>query len=208
MKFELFLLILGIGALAIFSQMPMGDWTASTEPNASLPAPEVSANPGSGGGFGQIEGLPILAQFSASDFSIVDGDSIRLKANPAVAGGSQAIDLRLASVDAPELNQTSGQAAKRHLQLLTAGRSATFLQTDTDRYKRPVVFMFVGVPSAGTAGTMDVNAQMVADGYAWHAVSFSSSERLESLQQQAKMRRVGLWAEGNPVPPWEHRKRK
>lgn len=187
-KFELFLLIVGVAALVIYRQMP-----AQNQPSVA-PSPVFQSSQSGG----EIYGFPILDQFSTDVFEVVDGDSIRL----ATTTGD--VNLRLASVDAPEWSQKSGQAAKRHLQKLTAGRPATFLQIDTDRYDRPVVFMFV----ANGNQQIDVNAQMVADGYAWHAIVYSSSERLEFLQRQAMNLRLGLWGDIDPVPPWEFRARK
>jgi len=204
-KFELFLLLIGIGALAFFSQMPTAHVppaSASSQQASQLPVPKPSAPVI---GRGTFDGLPILARFSSDSFQVVDGDSIRI----ATADAGE-VDLRLASIDAPEWNQTGGQAAKLHLEAITAGRRATFLQTDTDRYQRAVVFMFVDVPSLEdvTMRTQEINAQMVADGFAWHAVKYSSSERLNRLEVIAKAKRLGLWVDPNPQPPWEYRDRK
>ena len=193
-KFEILLLVVGIGALVFFSQMPMQDLPSEVQPAIVLTQGQQR------NGLREIYGFPIVAQFSATNFRVVDGDSIRLQTNDAGE-----IDLRLASVDAPELNQMDGQSAKQHLERLTVGRTATFLQTDTDRYKRPVVFMFVTVAGGGGQQAMEINAQMVADGYAWHSVNYSSREQLTQLQQQAKNLRLGLWASPNPVPPWDYR---
>lgn len=197
-KFEVFLLGVGVVALVIYGQMPAQDQQAS--------APVFQSSQGDG----DIYGFPIVAQFWADVFDVVDGDSIRLT----TANGR--VDLRLASIDAPEWSQRSGQAAKRHLEQLTSGRRATFFQIDTDRYDRPVVFMVVSGNSAsdrsaapfGDHRQIDVNAQMVADGHAWHAIAYSSSERLAAFERQAMEKRLGLWADANPVPPWEFRARK
>ena len=209
-KFELFLLLVGIGALAFFSQMPAAqDPSSGTlsqpvlhQPVSQQPVPKQSDQVG---GQGTFDGFPILARFSSDSFQVVDGDSIRM-VNPETGK----VELRLASIDAPEWNQTGGQAAKRHLEAITTGRRATFLQTDTDRYQRAVVFMFVDVenPDGASFRPQEVNAQMVADGFAWHAVKYSSSERLNRLEATAKAKRLGLWADPNPQPPWEYRARK
>lgn len=192
-KFETFLLLLGVGALAFFSQMPPSDVSCDRSP-AGVVGEQAS-------GLSVYEGAPVLARFSSDSFKVVDGDSIRM-----VTAENREVDLRLASIDAAELNQTGGRAAKRHLEAITAGRTATFVQTDIDRYQRAVVFMFVNDSNAG--GQQEVNARMVADGFAWHAIKFSSSERLAELEASAKAKRLGLWAEPNPQPPWEYRDRK
>lgn len=202
-KFEIFLLLLGVMALAFFSQMPMED-VATSRSQTGIGAPQIPQIERQQSG-GQYEGDPVVATFSSDSFKVIDGDSIRIRT---VDAGE--IDLRLASIDAPELNQANGRAAKRRLEAITAGRTATFVQTDTDRYQRPVVFMFVNASnSAGTSGGQrEVNAQMVADGFAWHATQFSSSERLAELEASARAKRLGLWADPNPQPPWDYRDRK
>ncbi len=189
-KFEVFLLLVGVGALVFFSQMP--------------PAPQrpVVIATGATLDVAEINGLPVIAQFSADAFKVVDGDSIRIETGP-----GKTIDLRLASIDAPELRQSAGRMALQHLRSITAGKSATFYQTDTDRYQRAVVFMYVSVSNADGVSErpLQVNAQMVADGFAWHATQHSSDRRLDQLQQRAMQQRLGLWADPNPTPPWEHR---
>ncbi len=198
-KFEIFLLLLGVGALAFFSQMPVSD--VATDGSQPPVRPQVQQ----GSGVGQYDGHQVLAHFSASIFKVVDGDSIRM-----MTADAGAVDLRLASIDAPELNQAGGRAAKKHLETITAGRTATFLQTDTDRYQRAVVFMFVNDLNSGdvSGGQQEVNAKMVADGFAWHAIQFSSSDRLARLEGAAKAKRLGLWADVNPQPPWVFRDQK
>ena len=208
-KFEIFLLVLGVGLLVLLSQMPTdnlaiaGSSTGTANPQASQRL--VLRESGQASGWGEFEEIPVLARFSADAFKVVDGDSIRI--STADAGE---LDLRLAAIDAPELNQAGGQAAKRHLKAITAGGRATFLQTDTDRYQRAVVFMFVDRPNStgGSVRQQEVNAQMIADGFAWHAIKFSSSDRLTKLEASAKSKRLGLWADANPQPPWEYRGRK
>lgn len=200
-KFEIFLLLLGVGLLAFFSQMPNSS-TGGAYPEA--PQRSEVRGPGLARGLGEFEGVPILARFSAASFKVVDGDSIRI-----LTADAGEVDLRLASIDAPEWNQTGGRAAKKHLEALTSGRTATFFQTGTDRYQRPVVFMFVdGLKSGAVSGEqLEVNAQMVADGFAWHAIKFSSSERLAQLEASARSERLGLWAASDPQSPWEYRDR-
>ena len=202
-KFEIFLLLIGIGALAFFSQMPTANVATDGSPtgvaNQQVVQQTVQAN-----GVAEYEGVPVLARFIADSFKVVDGDSIRM-----LTADAGEVDLRLASIDAPEWNQSGGQAAKRHLDALTAGRRATFLQTVTDRYQRAIVFMFGNAPNSNgvAAGQREVNAQMIADGFAWHAIKYSSSERLKKLEASAKAKRLGLWADPNPQPPWEYRDR-
>ena len=38
-------------------------------------------------------------------------------------------------------------------------------------------------------------------GLAWHAVTYSKSEEMQALHDEAKAKRVGLWSESNPIDP-------
>ena len=55
---------------------------------------------------------------------------------------------------------------------------------------------------------MDVNAQMIEDGWAWHYKKYNDERRLASLEEEARAEKRGLWADSNPLPPWEFRARK
>ena len=50
-----------------------------------------------------------------------------------------------------------------------------------------------------------LNRELVAAGYAWWFRRYSTDRGLESLEQAARRARRGLWADENPVPPWDFR---
>jgi len=49
---------------------------------------------------------------------------------------------------------------------------------------------------------------MVAEGYAWHYKQYSKDADLVKAEKEAREAKKGLWADPNPVPPWEYRKGK
>jgi len=53
-----------------------------------------------------------------------------------------------------------------------------------------------------------VNKEMVAESWAWHYKYFSSNQELAKAETAAKDAKKGLWADVNPIPPWEFRKMK
>ena len=159
---------------------------------ASTPATKASAS-----GL-RIDGQLITSIDTIRNFEIVDGDSIRWN----TANG--AVDYRLASIDAPEMSQPFGPRAKKYLQMILAGKELTAYQTDVDRYRRRVAFIFATSPSRpGVA--QEINARMVADGYAWHAVRHSQNRNLARLEAAARTARLGLWEQRTPVAPWDYR---
>ena len=168
----------------------------------TTPAPAQAANASSNASLNglQIDGHPISSIDKIRNFQVVDGDSIRWN-SPAGP-----VDYRLASIDAPELNQPFGQRAKKYLQMILGGKELTAYQTDVDRYGRRVAFVFAtSLSRSGTA--VEINARMVADGYAWHATGFSQNPNLTRLETNARSSGLGLWEQRNPVAPWDHRER-
>lgn len=105
--------------------------------------------------------------------------------------------VRLAEIDAPELGQDYGKVARESLAELVFGKSVTVVEEGKDRYGRWIARVQVD-------GT-DVNRRLVATGNAWHYADYSRDSALDTLQEQARLQRMGLWAQPDPVPPWEFR---
>jgi hypothetical protein len=54
----------------------------------------------------------------------------------------------------------------------------------------------------------DLSQALVQAGYAWHDTRYAPyDKRLAQLQAEAQAAQRGLWADANPVPPWEWRQR-
>jgi micrococcal nuclease len=121
-----------------------------------------------------------------------DGDTCTVR----LQGRSQRV--RLAEIDAPEVDQPYGRAAGARLSNLVVGRTVTLVITDIDRYGRPVATMYLGNRS--------INVDQVASGMAWVNPRYSHDPKLALLQVKARMTRVGLWSQQGPIPPWEWRR--
>jgi micrococcal nuclease len=124
--------------------------------------------------------------------SIADGDTMTVLVN------RSPVKIRLANIDAPEKNQPFGQRSKQSLSKLCWGKNAEFVTQSIDRYRRSVAIVFCD-------GTM-VNKAQVAAGMAWVYPKYNKDPSLPTLEQSARLARLGLWAEGSPVPPWDWRK--
>lgn len=125
--------------------------------------------------------------------SVHDGDTLTVLVE------KQQIKVRLAEIDAPELQQPFGNRSKQSLAELCFQVTAKVEQIARDRYGRSVG----KVECAG----VDAGAHQVATGMAWVYDRYSkSSSPLYRLQDGAKAARRGLWAESEPVPPWEWRR--
>jgi endonuclease YncB( thermonuclease family) len=121
---------------------------------------------------------------------IADGDTLQLLAE-------KEITVRLDGIDAPELGQPFGDAARRHLAELCDGKNVTVDVSGEDQFGRTL-----GV--VNVAGE-DINAAMVRDGFAWRYLH-SESDELARLEAEAKSERRGLWQDREPTPPWDWRR--
>lgn len=140
--------------------------------------------------------LPVLAGTKAITGKCVgvhDGDTITV-----LAGSNSQVKVRLAGIDAPEIGQAFGQKAKQALSERVFGKEVTVRVVDRDRYGRTVGDVYTG--------TNWINKAMIETGMAWHYVQFSKSAELTAAEKTAREQRLGLWADKEPVPPWEWRK--
>ncbi|AQW15140.1 thermonuclease family protein [Escherichia coli] len=123
---------------------------------------------------------------------VLDGDTIE------VLQDKKPVRIRLANIDAPEKKQAFGRWSANQLKALLAGQSVTVSYTQTDRYGRIIGRVFT------TNGT-DASRFMVQSGAAWVYERYNADESLPALQWEAQEQKRGLWADTNPVPPWEWR---
>lgn len=144
--------------------------------------------------------------------SVSDGDTITV-----LDADHQQHKIRLSGIDAPEKAQPFGQRSKENLSRLVFGRDVTVEWRKKDRYGRTVGKVMVAEPACREAicpKTLDsCHAQIVA-GMAWWYRQYAKEQetgdanRYEQSEQEARSRRIGLWTDPQPTPPWEWRKEK
>ncbi|MFM7074481.1 MAG: thermonuclease family protein [Planctomycetaceae bacterium] len=131
--------------------------------------------------------------FEVSVVGVHDGDSLT-----GLTGEKRQVKIRLDSVDAPELGQPFGKAAKRALSEKVFGKPADIVVVSHDPYGRIVARVRV-------AGR-DVAADLVREGFAWCDPRFNHDASLAALDQAARRSKKGLWADTAPTAPWDYRK--
>ncbi|EBC7166345.1 hypothetical protein C6418_22140 [Salmonella enterica] len=130
---------------------------------------------------------------------VLDGDTIEIKTLPAkIVVYEVPIRVRLINIDAPEKKQPFGRWSTSQLKTLVAGKQVTVSYSHKDRYGRIIGHVFT------TNGT-DASRFMVQSGAAWVYERYNADESLPALQREAQEQKCGLWADANPVPPWEWR---
>ncbi len=155
-----------------------------------------------------LPGVPARAadtyRLSGRVVQVADGDTLTLLAD------RERQRVRLASIDAPETGhgrqrpgQPYGQAARRALADLVAGRTLELRCYERDRYGRHIC----DVPLAD--GRM-VSHVMVAAGMAWAnrqgGGKYLRDASLPGLERQARQQRLGLWQRPGAVAPWVWRR--
>ena len=123
---------------------------------------------------------------------ISDGDTLTVQTDD-----NQRVRVRLAGIDAPEHDQPYGTAATHSLAALALNRTVRVRRVAEDDYGR-----MVGVV---VADGRDLDAEQVRRGMAWVYRRYSRSRHLYALEAEAKQARRGLWADSNPIPPWDWR---
>lgn len=124
--------------------------------------------------------------------AIHDGDTLTV-----LTAAKEQVKVRLEGIDAPELKQDFGSRARQELSSLVFNKQVTVKVTGHDRYQRTLGRIFYG--------DLDVNLELVKRGMAWRFDQYSKEPALGEAQTAAKRAKRGLWAGGNPIPPWEWR---
>lgn len=141
---------------------------------------------------------PFQSFFKGNVIRVLDGDTIEvLQENKPV----KPVRVRLANIDAPEKKQAYGRWSTNQLKGLVAAQPVTVTYTKTDRYGR-VLGRVV------TANGTEANRQQVLKGAAWVYDKYNTDNSLPALQREAQTQKRGLWADNQPVPPWEWRHKK
>jgi len=123
-----------------------------------------------------------------------DGDTLTL------VNWQHTYRIRLADIDAPELDQPHGRDSRTSLFHMCVLKKATAETAGEDRYGRTLARV--------TCAGVDANAEQVRRGWAWVYERYApKNSPLYGLQAEARVARRGLWDDTQPMPPWEWRRR-
>lgn len=129
--------------------------------------------------------------------AILDGDTIT------VLRDREQTRVRIAGIDAPEKKQAFGQRSKQAMSDCAFGKEVAVEWKKLDRYGRTIGKVI--------ADGVDCGLRQVELGMAWHYKVYAKEqsrgdrEAYAAAEDQAKADRRGLWADPDPVPPWEYR---
>ena len=146
-------------------------------------------------GGGAEEGRATVKQeLPGQIIEVYDGDTATLLTKDNVK-----YKVRFYGIDAPEAKQTGGIESRDALREKILGKEVTVLVAATDRYGRAVGKVMLG----GRC----INREMVAEGHAWYYKDYALNESdFAQAEESARSRRLGIWKDASPQPPWEWRR--
>lgn len=134
-----------------------------------------------------------LCAWSGKCFGVTDGDTIKV-----LHDGTET-RIRLYGIDCPEKKQDFSRRAKEFTLTLVMNKVVEVEPITIDRYGRTVAWVSVEGKS--------LNKEILKSGLAWWYTKYApNDEDLRTLEEDARHRKVGLWAHPNPQPPWQFRK--
>jgi endonuclease YncB( thermonuclease family) len=134
------------------------------------------------------------ADFVGRVLRVSDGDTLTILVE------ERQVQVRLDSIDAPELKQAFGQRSRQSLAELCAAKTARVIERGVDRYGRTIGWI--------VCDGVEANSEQVKRGMAWVFVRYApANSPLYGLEGDARGSRRGLWADPHPVAPWEWRSR-
>ena len=138
----------------------------------------------------------VHADLNGKIVKVIDGDTVDI-----LTPEKQKIRVRLLDIDAPESRQAYGNASKKYLASLIAGKSVFIKENKKDIYQRTLGTIYLE--------QININAKMVANGFAWayRYKGVVNNNNMLKLESKAKQNKKGLWKDKRPIAPWEFRYR-
>ena len=125
---------------------------------------------------------------------VADGDTLSV-----LDQNNKQHKIRLHGIDTPERDQPYGKTAWDALDSMVDGRTVGVVVLGKDSYGRTDGTVYLG--------DRNINVAMVAGGHAWWYRYYAPHNRLlEATEEKARSEKRGLWAQPNPVPPWDWRR--
>lgn len=134
---------------------------------------------------------------SVKVIDISDGDILTV-----LYDNKQQSKIRLHGIDCPEKDQPYATEAQKYASDLALGKKVELVLTATgkDSYGRWIGILLLPDGS-------NLNDELVKAGFAWWDKKFAPRDKeLAALEAEARKEKRGLWADPNPIPPWEWRR--
>jgi micrococcal nuclease len=142
--------------------------------------------------FALVATCPILswADFAARVITVHEGDRLTIHHD----GRKETIYLK--DIDCPDLKQPYGKQAKLVTAAFIGNRDVVVRGLKRDKQGRVSAEVLLD-------DGRNVGHELLKEGLAWWRRSASSDASLEVVEELARASGKGLWADSDPVPPWE-----
>lgn len=143
-------------------------------------------------------GANVIKVLTGKVVKIADGDTITID-----TGGTKE-KIRFAQIDTPEIShfgsptQPFGKEAGAALRQMVKDKNVRVEVEAVDQYGRNVGTVYVG--------GLNVNRELVKNGFAWVYRQYAHDPELLELEKAARSKRIGLWMLDNPIYPPDFRK--
>jgi endonuclease YncB( thermonuclease family) len=151
----------------------------------------------------------LTVHYYAEVDKVLDGDTITLsmKSRSGGKGDGKARTIDLDGIDAPEQDQPRGREAKDFLEEMLNKKKLLVIERG-DMGKSYGAWIVIDDDQDGKG--KKINSLMVEKGLAWRVKvrvhAGVGSKEMRKLEAEAKKQKKGIWADENPIPPWEWRK--
>lgn len=108
----------------------------------------------------------------------------------------------LLGVDCPEPGQPYFNESRDHLVNTCGKREIEIEVLSYDELKREIGHAWV---TNGDGKRVNLAIDLLSRGLGWYQGSeFEGSDRYREAMESARTKKLGLWVQPNPMPPWEH----
>lgn len=131
--------------------------------------------------------------FEGKVIRIADGDTFTV-----LTEGNNQVKVRVDGIDAPESGQPFGTKSRQWLADRIFGKTVALEEASKDKYGRSIAKVYYE--------GRDIGLESIRAGMAWHYEHFNNDKDYAAAQEAAKKENLGLWADKDPVNPYEWRK--
>ena len=130
---------------------------------------------------------------------VIDGDTVDVDIDLGF-GVHTKKRIRLAEIDAPEIDQPHGKKTTNILFKMIDNKIVKLKKITTDRYSRVVGLVYYQ--------NIEINHYLVRNGLAWCYDKYNNREKIKNAENLARKEKIGIWSNDAvaPIEPWKWRK--
>lgn len=131
-------------------------------------------------------------EFSAKVVKVIDGNTLEV-----YTSDKETVTILLNNVDCPEPGQAAAEKAIEFTKKMVLKKKVNIRLDGKDRWGNKLATVVLN-------NGKNLNDELVKNGLAW--AGLSADKKVVSLEEEAKARKLGLWENEDPTPPWVYRR--